>query len=296
MSHDHDHSHSHDNVKSLRVVFFLNFFFTLVEIAGGLFTNSLAILSDALHDLGDTFSLGLAWYLEKLSEKKRTNRFTFGYKRFSLLGAFISALILISGSIFIVINAIPRILHPEPIRPFWMLIFALVGIGVNGLAVLRLRKGKKLNQRVVMLHLLEDVLGWAAVLVGSIFILIFNFVIIDPILSLVISLFILWKTLRHFLRTAQIFLQSTPSHIEIQKIEAEINAIEKVKKAHDIHIWSLDGSAHVASLHLVMENNLSPDEIIGIKQACRIILKEHHVDHVTIETELETESCLQTDC
>lgn len=296
MSHNHGHSHTHENVKSIRTAFFLNFFFTLIEIAGGIFTNSLAILSDALHDLGDSFSLGLAWYLEKISEKKRTRQFTFGYKRFSLLGAFISATLLLAGSIIIIVNAVPRLLHPEPLRPLWMLIFAVLGICINGLAALRLRKGRKLNQRVVMLHLLEDILGWAAVLIGSIFILLFNTIIIDPVLSILISLFILWKTFRHFVKTAKIFLQSTPSHVEINKIEDEVACLKNVKQVHDIHVWSLDGFSHVATIHIVTEDNLSQPEILKIKQACREILKNHEIGHVTIEIEQESECCKQLEC
>ncbi|MBN2533525.1 MAG: cation transporter [Spirochaetales bacterium] len=296
MSHIHEYGHTHENVKSIRTAFFLNFFFTLVEIGGGIFTNSLAILSDALHDLGDSFSLGLAWYLEKLSEKKRTGEFTFGYKRFSLLGAFISASLLLAGSVIIIINAIPRLLNPESLRPLWMLVFAVLGICINGLAVLRLRKGKKLNQKVVMLHLLEDILGWVAVLIGSIFILIFNITIIDPILSILISLFILWKAFSQFIKTAKLFLQSIPSHIEVRKIEEEITSLENVKQVHDIHIWSLDGFSHVATIHIVTRENLTQPAILEVKQACRLVFKKYQIEHVTIEMEQETECCEQIDC
>jgi cobalt-zinc-cadmium efflux system protein len=296
MSHDHDHHHVHENIQSLRTAFFLNFFFTIIEIVGGVFTNSLAILSDALHDLGDSFSLGLAWYLEKLSEKKRTSQFTFGYKRFSLLGAFFSATMLIAGSVVIIVNAIPRILNPEPLRPVWMIIFAVAGIGINGLAALRLRKGRKLNQKVVMLHLLEDILGWVAVLLGSIVILLFDVRVIDPVLSLLIALFILWKTFRQFMDTAKIFLQSIPSHVEVQEIQDEMTSLRNVKQVHDIHIWSLDGFSNVATIHVVTEENLSPEEILEIKQGCRKILNNHKIDHVTIEIELERECCKQQEC
>ena len=172
----------------------------------------------------------------------------------------------------------------------------MLGICINGLAVLRLRKGKKLNQKVVMLHLLEDVLGWAAVLIGSILIYVFNAPIIDPILSIGISLFILWKTFRHFLKTAQIFLQSTPSHIEVQKIEKEIALLPQVQQCHDIHIWSLDGSSHVATIHVVVEENLTHDEIFKIKQSCRSIMKSYKIEHVTIEIEQEKECCEQKEC
>ena len=193
----HHHSHEQEKGGNIKVAFFLNISFTIIEIIGGVLTNSVAILSDALHDLGDSLSLGLAWYFEKKSKKGRSKNFSFGYKRFSLLGALINAIVLIIGSIFILREAIPRIINPEPVDTKGMILLAILGIFVNGLAVLRLKKGTSLNEKVISLHLLGDVFGWIAVLIGAIAIYYFNSPIIDPILSFLIAGFILFNVYKN---------------------------------------------------------------------------------------------------
>ncbi|MEJ2447304.1 MAG: cation diffusion facilitator family transporter, partial [Anaerolineales bacterium] len=181
MSHPHDHTHTH--TENIRVAFFLNLGFTLFEVIGGLYTNSLAILSDALHDLGDSFSLGMAWYLERHSHKESDVKYSYGYRRFSLLAALINTIVLIAGSIYILSEAIPRLLHPEHSNAGGMVVLAVVGIAVNGFAALRVRSEGSLNAQVISWHLLEVVLGWAAVLIVSISLLITDIHILDPILN-----------------------------------------------------------------------------------------------------------------
>jgi len=161
----HDHNHNHSTLKNIRWAFFLNLSFSAIEVAGGILTNSVAILSDAVHDIGDSVTLGSSWFLEKLSTRMSNQRQTYGYKRYSLLSAIINAVVLITGSVFVLAEAVPRLIHPEETRPEGMLLLAVVGIIVNLLAVLRLRGGKKMNERVVLLHLLEDILGWLGVLI-----------------------------------------------------------------------------------------------------------------------------------
>ena len=201
-SHGHDHGHihtHHGDVKNIKIAFFLNLGFSIVEIIGGFLTNSVAILSDAVHDLGDSFSLGLAWYFQKFSRKQRDKNFTYGYKRFSLVGALINSIVLIAGSVLILSEAIPRIFNPQQADAGGMFLLAILGIIVNGIAVVRLRKGSSLNEKVVSLHMLEDVLGWSAVLIGAIIMKFTNLYIIDPILSVLISFFILFNVFKkHF--------------------------------------------------------------------------------------------------
>ena len=193
-THNHSHNHSEGNIK---IAFFLNLGFTIVEIIGGLYTNSLAILSDALHDLGDSLSLGLSWYFQRLSKKGSTKKFSYGYKRFSLLGAIINSIVLVVGSIFILSKAIPELFNPEETNAQGMLYLAILGVVVNGAAVFKLRKGKSLNEKVVSLHLLEDVLGWVAVLIGSIVMIYFDLPFVDPLLSILISIFVLYNVYRN---------------------------------------------------------------------------------------------------
>jgi len=212
MEHKHEHSLKSKNI---RFAFFANFFFTILEIVGGLLTNSVAILSDALHDLGDTVSLGLAWYFERVAKKKADQRFSFGYARFSLLGALVNSFVLLGGSVFILSKAIPRLLQPQEVHETGMLFLSVIGIAVNGVAVLRLKKGQSLNEKVVSWHLLEDVLGWIAVFVVSLLLLFFDLPILDPLLSIGITLFVLYNVVKNLKEVLRIFLKGVPSHLSI---------------------------------------------------------------------------------
>ncbi|HEY1114932.1 MAG TPA: cation diffusion facilitator family transporter, partial [Chitinophagaceae bacterium] len=209
-THHHGHSHAHSHAHAtgnIAVAFFLNTAFALIELVGGLLTNSVAILSDALHDFGDSLSLGTAWYFQKKSKKTRTEHYTYGYRRFSLVGAFVNAMVLIVGSIFIIREAVERLFRPEPADARGMLLLALLGIVVNGVAMLQLRKGGSINERVVSLHFLEDVLGWVAVLVGAVVMLFADLPVIDPVLSLAIASFVLFNVYRNIKPAFKIILQ-----------------------------------------------------------------------------------------
>ncbi|MCK5330301.1 MAG: cation transporter [Candidatus Marinimicrobia bacterium] len=293
MSGNHNHNHVSQNI---RIAFFLNLSFTIVEIIGGFFTNSIAILSDALHDLGDSLSLGLAWYLEKLSLKKPDRRFSFGYRRLSLLSALINGIILIAGSVFILSEAIPRLLVPEPVNVVGMFYLSILGMVVNGVSVLRLRGGTTLNERVVTWHLIEDVLGWAAIFVISIVMYFWPVTILDTILSLLITLFVLWNVLKRLKETIVIFLQAVPPGIDIDRLEADLVQLEAVSSVHHTHIWSLDGEKHIASIHIVVNNNWDYSKAVSFKQTVRNIFSKFKIEHVTIELENKSEVCEMIDC
>jgi cobalt-zinc-cadmium efflux system protein len=282
---------NHYGTKNIKIAFFLNLAFTIFEIIGGLYVNSVAILSDAIHDLGDSFSLGTSWYLQKKSKQKADKRFSFGYARFSLLGALLNSVILIIGSIYILTEAIQRIQHPEQSNAKGMLVFALVGIAVNGYAAWKLSTGKSMNERVVSWHLIEDVLGWVAVLIVSLVLLFKDIPILDPALSVVITAYILWNVFRRLKETLFLFLQGIPSDVNLSKIEDEICAIPLVASVHHTHIWSLEGEHHVFTTHV----KLNPLEDLGqlhqIKCDIKDILKQHPFKHYTIETEFSDESC-----
>lgn len=288
MGKHHSHHHSTQNIK---VAFFLNLGFTIFEIAGGFWTNSVAILSDAIHDLGDTFSLGLSWYLDKKSKQRGNRTFSFGYQRFSLLGALINGLVLVIGSLYILYEAIPRLMHPEPSNAKGMLLFAIIGIAVNGAAVLRLRGGKTLNERMVSWHLLEDVLGWVAVFIVSVVLLFWDAYILDPILSILILGYVLFNVVKNLRETLLIFLQGVPSELDMGAIENEIAALHKVVAVHHTHLWSLDGEKHVLTIHIVIAEVASVKEIVDVKREIRAILKRVPVEHATIEIEFEDEGC-----
>lgn len=299
--HDHfeDHHgqiHHHHAVKNLKVAFALNFTFTLIEVIGGILTNSIAILSDALHDLGDTLAIGLSWYFQKLSGKTRTQKYSYGYKRLSLISALISAIILLVGSVFIIYKAIPRMFNPEIVHVKGMFAIAILGVIVNGLAVLRLKKGHSSNERVVRLHLLEDVLGWIAVLFGSVLMYFFDWPVIDPILSIAIAVFILWNAFKNIKEFVRLFLQGIPKNMDIDLINKKITNIPDVESVHDIHIWSMDGEYNVFSAHLVVNDDLSAKEIIEIKNQARKIFRKFNISHETLEFEYKSEACQFEDC
>jgi cobalt-zinc-cadmium efflux system protein len=287
MSHSHTHTHSNDNIRNIRAAFFLNLGFTVFEIVGGIYTNSLAILSDALHDLGDSFSLGMSWYLEKHSHKESDARYSYGYRRFSLLAALINTVILIVGSLYILSEAIPRLLNPEHSNATGMAVLAVVGIAVNGLAVLRVRRGHSLNAQVVAWHLFEDVLGWIAVLIVSISLMFTDIHILDPLLSILISLYVLYNVARSLRKTMALFLQAVPEAVNLPDVEHALLAIPQVQSVHHTHIWSLDGEHHVLTTHLVVDPDATKQDLIRIKQAAAGIAGQMSLEHATIELELE---------
>jgi cobalt-zinc-cadmium efflux system protein len=287
MAHDHSHHEHVPATRNLAAAFWLNTAFALVEIVGGLWTNSVAILSDALHDLGDSLSLGVAWYLQRKSRQGRSDRFTYGYRRFSLLGAVITALVLVVGSVFVIREAIDRLANPVSPDARGMVLLALLGIAVNGAALLRLRRGDSATERVVSLHFWEDVLGWVAVLVGAVVMTFADVPVLDPLLSLGIAVFVLINVYRNLKGTFGILLQAVPEGLSEAGLCAAIRAVPGVSDVHDVHLWTLDGRYHVASLHVVVPGNAVLDAHEPLKQAIREAAARQSVQHVTIELECE---------
>ena len=292
--HNHKHGHTHDT-SNIKVAFFINLLFTIIEIIGGVMTNSIAILSDAVHDLGDSLSLGLAWYFQNYSKKKRSPSFSYGYGRFSLLGAMINSIVLVVGSIFIFIEAIPRLIEPQQPETQGMMILAVLGVVFNGAAVLRLKKGTSVNERVVSLHLLEDVLGWFAVLIGSIIMHFFDIPIIDPILSLGIALFILMNVYKNLKEAIQIIMQGVPDDTNVKEVERRLVSYPEIKEIHDIHVWSMDGEYNIMTAHIVVHHEGPLKELEPLKKKIREDLEEFSIEHVTLEFEVVDEHCSVTD-
>ena len=285
--HDHHH-HSSDNIK---VAFFLNFAFTIFEIIGGLYVNSIAIISDAIHDLGDTISLGTSWYLEEKSHKKSNKKFSFGYKRFSLLGALINSIILIVGSLYVINEAVGRILEPEHTDAKGMIFFAVIGVLVNGYAAWKLSGGKTMNEKVASWHLVEDVLGWVAVLVVAIILNFKDIHYLDPALSLLITIYILWNVIIRLKQTLFIFLQGVPEELDINEIESKILNIDFVNSIHHMHIWSLEGEHNVFTAHIKIDDNSNLNNFKKVKSDVKDILKEYKFEHYTVEVEFNDENC-----
>ncbi|HAE62585.1 MAG TPA: cation transporter [Eubacteriaceae bacterium] len=282
-------NHRHEKKGNIKVAFILNLFFTILEIIGGLWTNSTAILSDALHDLGDSISLGLAWYFEGYSKKEPDEYFSFGYSRFSLLGALINSIVLIIGSVFVLMRAVPRIFKPEEVNAEGMLVFAIMGIVINGLAVIRLRKGNSLNEKVVSWHLLEDVLGWAAVLVVSVVLLFVDLPILDPILSMLITFYVLFNVTKNIKEIMRILLQGVPNDFSIAEIQKDINNVDGILSVYHTHIWSLEGKKNLLTTHIIVDDETGNKNIIAIKNSVRNLAKQNGIEHVTIEVDFKSE-------
>ena len=256
----------------------------------------MAVLADAIHDLGDTIALGMSWYMEGVSHKKRDQSFSYGYKRFSLLSALINCVVLITGSIFILIESVPRIFAPEAIYIPGVFGLALLGIFFNGIAALRLKQGKTLNEKVVMWHLLEDLFGWIAILLMCVIMFFWELPVLDPLFSVFFSLVILVNVIRNLKTTLSVFLQSIPDSLDLKAIEIELRALEGVEDLHDLHVWSLDGSYHVFTLHLVVAKQCLESEIPRLKIQAKQILMERDVQHVTLEVERAGEPCDLKNC
>lgn len=290
--HHHDHQHLPEATSdNLSFAFWLNTCFAVVEVFGGLFTNSIAILSDALHDFGDSLALGLAWYFHKKSKRKRDKDYSYGYRRFSLLGAFINAILLVMGSLFIVGEAVQRLFAPEQPDARGMFVLAIAGILVNALAMMRLRRGKSMNERVVMLHFVEDVLGWVAVLIASIVMYFTSLPILDPILSILIAGFILFNVFRNLKSALRIVLQARPEDVDEDAVRQEIMSINGVSGVHDLHVWTLDGQFNILTLHVVAEESRTAGELEELKCEVRDRLSRLNLQHATIEMELEGVEC-----
>lgn len=289
--HNHGVPHHAHESHDLRLAFALNLAFTLIEIVGGLYTNSVAILSDALHDFGDSVSLGVAWFLSSYAARGRDRTYSYGYRRFSLLSAAISGLVLVIGSLYILSEAIPRLIAPEHSNAQGMILIAIVGIAVNGAAVLRLRGGATLNVQTVAWHLLEDVLGWAAVLVVGITLSVTDIHILDPILSILITGYVLYNVIRNLRRTLSVFLQSVPEHVDMDAVVQAIEQIDMVLSTHHVHIWSLDGADHVLTAHVIVGEGVGTEDVICIKNAVRDLAGQMNLEYTTIEVEYPSEDC-----
>ncbi|AVJ56263.1 cation transporter [Idiomarina sp. OT37-5b] len=292
MGHHHNHDHSKDMPSNrLGWAFLLNFVFTIIEFIGGFLTNSTAILADAVHDLGDSLSLGLAWILNKLGKKQANQHFTYGYKRLNLAGAFINAVVLIAGSAWVLVEAIPRLWNPLMPVADGMIALAVVGITVNGFAAYKLSEGKTLNERVINWHLLEDVLGWVAVLIVGIVLLFVDWPILDPLLSIGFTLFILVNVLRNLWATLKLFIQATPDKETYRQVADALLELPHVADLHHLHFWSLDGEEHVLTVHLVLTKNLDIEARSDLKQRIDNVLAPYALSHTTVELEDPDEAC-----
>lgn len=290
--HNHHQGHNHGSASErMGWAFFLNFGFTIIEFIGGWLTNSTAIMADAVHDLGDSISIGSAWLLGRLSDKQADQTYTYGYKRLSLFGALINSVVLVVGSVWVLTVAIPRLFAPVMPHTEGMFLLAILGVAVNGYAAYRLSGGKTLNEKVLNWHLIEDVLGWVAVLIVSVVMHFVDWPILDPLLSVGFTLFILFNVLRNLKTTAQLFFQATPDKDMLAAIKQKLMTVSGVAGIHHLHLWSLDGEHHVLSTHISTEASFPISSYAVLKTDLNQALNEFDLSHTTLEIELSDEQC-----
>lgn len=277
--------------KNIFIAFILNFAFSVFELIGGFITGSIAIISDAVHDAGDSLAIGLSFFLEKKSKKQPDEKHTYGYTKYSILGSVITSIILILGSAAVIINSANRIVKPQNINYGGMIIFAVIGVCVNLCATLFTHGGTSLNQKAVNLHMLEDVLGWLVVLVGAVVMRFTDFYMLDPLMSCGVSAFILINAIINLKRVIEIFLEKTPKDTDIKEIREHLMKVEGVIDVHHIHIRSIDGQINDATMHIVTDYDNRT-----IKELVRQELKEHNILHATLELESSNESCCNKHC
>lgn len=277
--------------KNILIAFILNIAFSIFEFIGGILTNSISIISDSIHDMGDALSIGISYFLEKKSKKEPDEKYTYGYTRYSVLGALITTVILLVGSILVIINACERIINPVEVNYSGMIVFALFGVIINFLAAYFTSKGDSINQKAVNLHMLEDVLGWLVVLIGAIIMRFTDISVIDPIMSILVSLFILINSFKNFKLIVDLFLEKIPVNISIEEIKKHLLEIDNIVDVHHIHIWSIDGYNNYATMHVVVDKDNK-----NVKEEIREELEEHGISHVTIELENKNEKCSDKKC
>lgn len=277
--------------RNILVAFILNLFFSLLEFIGGIFTNSVAILSDSVHDLGDAISIGISYFFEKKSKKRPDKKHTYGYIRYSVMGSIITTTILLVGEIIVIIESYKRLFNPVELNYNGMIIIAIFGVVINLIASYVTREGDSLNQRAVNLHMFEDVLGWIVVLIGSILIKFTDITYIDSILSIAVAIYILIHVIKNLKVVIDIFLETTPKDINIDDMKAKILENKHIIDVHHIHIRSIDGYNNFATLHVVVKKY---DE--KTKNEIKTKLKEFNINHSTIELELENEICNDESC
>lgn len=289
------HHHPQPSAAGRRIgfAFFLNLGFAMIELVGGLLTNSLAILSDALHDLGDALGLGLAWWFEGYSQKLSDNEHTYGYRRWSVLSALVSAGIIMAGSIFIAGHAVTRLLDPQPVISHWVIALAVLGVVVNIIGYLKLSAGSSLNEKVLKYHLLEDVTGWLVVLVGAIVIYFTGWYWVDPLMALAISGWIFVHVLTHFKESLRVFMQMWPDQLDLGAIKNHIKSFQGVTDVHHLHGWSIDGERHIATMHVVLHTQADRKSWALTKKQIKQELKSKwNIVEVTLESEWADEECV----
>ena len=266
------------------LAFFLNLSYAIIEfIAGGVFGSS-AVLADSVHDLGDAIAIGVSAVLETISNREEDSQYTLGYKRFSLLGALVTAVILMTGSVLVILENITKLFNPQPVNDEGILWLGIIAVSINVLASLVVRKGKTKSESILSLHFLEDTLGWVAVILMAIVLRFTDWYILDPLLSLVISFFILSKAIPRFWSTLKIFLDAVPEGVDIQQVKSDLEQLDHVASINQLNLWTMDGLEKNAIVHVCLKK---VEHMEVCKEAIRAMLKDYGFQNITIEVDAD---------
>ena len=269
------------------LAFFLNLSYAIVEfIAGGLFGSS-AVLADSVHDMGDAIAIGVSAFLETISNREEDSHYTLGYKRFSLLGAMVTAVILMTGSVLVILGNITKLFHPQAVNDEGILWLGIIAVSINVLASLVVRKGKTKNESILSLHFLEDTLGWVAVILMAIVLRFTDWYILDPLLSLVISIFILSKAIPRFWSTLKIFLDAVPEGVDIKQVKSDLEQLDHVASLNQLNLWTMDGLEKNAIIHVCLKEI---EQMELCKESIRSKLKDCGFQNITIEIDADLAS------
>lgn len=281
--------------ENIKIAFLLNLAFSIVEAIGGILTNSISIISDSLHNLGDSITIGINYIFEKKSKKLPNKEYSYGYLRYTMLGSLIASFILLVGSVIIIYNVVPRLIKPLSVNYDAMIIFGIFGLLINLYATIKIMRSKDKDKKINT-HMIEDTVIWLFILTGSICIKVFNLVIIDPILSLLIAVYILYQVYKYMKNIYNIFMEKVPKNVKIDEIKKDIESNENIDNVHHIHIWSMDGVNNYMTAHIHLNKILNEEEIIKTKNDVKNKLKEDKINHITLEVEYFNEKCDSSNC
>ncbi len=277
--------------QNILIAFLLNLSFAVFEFIGGALSGSVAILSDAVHDLGDAASIGISFCLERHSRRRPDDVYTYGYLRYSVIGSVLTTLVLLVGSVLVIVQAVERFLSPTAVHYEGMIVLAVIGVAVNLIASLVTRHGESLNQKAVNLHMLEDVLGWVVVLLGAVVMHFTDWWFLDPLMSIGVALFILTHALHHLGEALSLLLEKAPREIDVSALYGKLCALDDVQNIHHLHVWSMDGQHHYATLHVVTDGDART-----VKRRVRDTLHHCGIGHATLELESSAECCDNMAC
>lgn len=281
--------------ENIKIAFLLNLAFSIVEAIGGILTNSISIISDSLHNLGDSITIGINYIFEKKSKKLPNKEYSYGYLRYTMLGSLIASFILLVGSVIIIYNVVPRLIKPLSVNYDAMIIFGIFGLLINLYATIKIMRSKDKDKKINT-HMIEDTVIWLFILAGSICIKVFDLVIIDPILSLLIAVYILYQVYKYMKNIYNIFMEKVPKNVKIDEIKKNIESNENIDNVHHIHIWSIDGVNNYMTAHIHLNKVLSEEEIVKTKNDVKNKLKEDKINHITLEVEYFNEKCNSDKC